>query len=83
MLIVVGFGLGKRAGPAIACPYPARGQAQNAARFGINNPAAVLRHRWAEIVEGADIISQLVRDYRELSSDIDAAEELFEVYPGG
>ena len=39
--------------------------------------------RWADIVEGADIISQLVRDYRELSSDIDAAEELFEVYPGG
>lgn len=51
--------------------------------LGLIDPAAVLRHRWAEIVEGADIISQLVRDYRELSSDIDAAEELFEVYPGG
>ena len=51
--------------------------------LGLLDPAAVLRHRWAEIVEGADIISQLVRDYRELSSDIDAAEELFEVYPGG
>lgn len=50
---------------------------------GLIDPAAVLRHRWAEIVEGADIISQLVRDYRELLSDIDAAEELFEVYPGG
>jgi hypothetical protein len=42
----------------------------------------VLGHRWAEIVEGTDIISQLVRDYHELSSDIDAAEELFTVYPG-
>ena len=51
--------------------------------LGLLDPEAVLRHRWAEIVEGADIISQLVRDYRELSSDIDAAEELFEVYPGG
>lgn len=36
------FLLGQRPGPvvnahpAIACPYPARGQAQNAARFGIN-----------------------------------------------
>jgi ADP-ribosylglycohydrolase len=51
--------------------------------LGLLDPAAVLRHRWAEIVEGADIISQLVRDYRELSSNSDAAEELFEVYPGG
>lgn len=51
--------------------------------LGLLDPAAVLRHRWAEIVEGADIISQVVRDYRQLSSDIDAAEELFEVYPGG
>ena len=51
--------------------------------LGLLDPAAVLRHRWAEIVEGADIISQLVRDYRQLSSDINAAEELFEVYPGG
>ena len=51
--------------------------------LGLLDPAAVLRHRWADIVEGADIISQLVRDYRVLSSDFDAAEELFEVYPGG
>jgi hypothetical protein len=51
--------------------------------LGLLDPAAVLRHRWAEIVEGADIISQVVRDYRQLSSDISAAEELFEVYPGG
>ncbi len=51
--------------------------------LGLLDPAAVLQHRWAEIVEGADIISQLVRDYRELSSDSGAAEDLFEVYPGG
>lgn len=51
--------------------------------LGLLDPAAVLRHRWAEIVEGADIISQVVRDYRQLSSDISAAEALFEVYPGG
>ncbi len=51
--------------------------------LGLLDPATVLRHRWAEIVECADIISQIVRDYRELSSDSGAAEELFEVYPGG
>jgi hypothetical protein len=51
--------------------------------LGLLDPAAVLRHRWTEIVEGADIIAQLVRDYRELSSDSGAAEDLFEVYPGG
>lgn len=51
--------------------------------LGLLDPAAVLGHRWAEIVECADIISQMVRDYRQLSFDIDAAEELFEVYPGG
>jgi len=50
--------------------------------LGLLDPAAVLRHRWVEIVEGADIISQLVRDYGALSSDSDAAEDLFEVYPG-
>ena len=50
--------------------------------LGLINPAAVLRHRWAEIVEGADIISQLVRDYRQLSSDIDAEQNLCQVYPG-
>ena len=51
--------------------------------LGLLDPAAVLQHRWAEIVEGADIISQLVRDYRAFSSDSSAAEDLFEVYPGG
>ena len=50
--------------------------------LGLLDPAAVLRHHWAEIVEGADIISQLVRDYRQLSSDIDAEQNLCQVYPG-
>ena len=51
--------------------------------LGLLDPAAVLRHRWAEIVEGSDLITRLVRDFSRLSSDSDAAEELFEYYPGG
>ena len=51
--------------------------------LGLLDPAAVLRHRWAEIVEGSDLVTRLVRDFRHLSSDIDAAEELFQYYPGG
>jgi ADP-ribosylglycohydrolase/protein-tyrosine phosphatase len=50
--------------------------------LGLLDPAAVLRHRWAEIVEGGDIISRLVRDFGRLSSDIDSAEELSAFYPG-
>ncbi|WP_050521788.1 ADP-ribosylglycohydrolase family protein [Pseudorhodobacter wandonensis] len=51
--------------------------------LGLLDPAAVLRHRWPEIVEGSDLVTRLVRDFRRLSSDIDAAEELFQYYPGG
>ena len=51
--------------------------------LGLLDPAAVLRHRWAEIVEGSDLITRLVRDFSRLSSDTDAAEELFEHYQGG
>lgn len=51
--------------------------------LGLLDPAAVLRHRWAEIVEGSDLVTRLIRDFRHLSSDIDAAEELFQYYPGG
>lgn len=50
--------------------------------LGLLDPAAVLRHRWAEIVEGSDIISRLVRDFGRLSSDIDSADELSAFYPG-
>lgn len=51
--------------------------------LGLLDPAAVLRHRRAEIVECAGIIFQMARSYRELSFDPNAAEELFEVYLGG
>jgi ADP-ribosyl-[dinitrogen reductase] hydrolase len=51
--------------------------------LGLLDPAAVLRHRWAEIVEGSDLVTRLVRDFRRLSSDIDSAEELFQYYPDG
>lgn len=50
--------------------------------LGLLDPAAVLQHRWAETVEGSDLVTRLVRDFRRLSSDIDAAEELFQYYPG-
>ena len=50
--------------------------------LGLLDPVSVLRHRWAEVVEGGDIISRLVRDFGRLSSDIDSAEELAEFYPG-
>lgn len=51
--------------------------------LGLLDPAAVLRHRWAETVEGSDLVTRMVCDFRRLSSDIDAAEELFQYYPGG
>lgn len=50
--------------------------------LGLLDPVAVLRHRWAEVVEGGDIISRLVCDFGRLSSDIDSAEELAAHYPG-
>ena len=50
--------------------------------LGLLDPAAVLRHRWAETVEGSGLVTRLVRDFGRLSSDIYAAEELFQDYPG-
>jgi ADP-ribosyl-[dinitrogen reductase] hydrolase len=50
--------------------------------LGLLDPSAVFQHTWADLVEGADIISRLVRDYGEISSDFAAAEKLFDVYPG-
>ena len=50
--------------------------------LGLLDPAAVLRHRWAEIVEGGDIISRLVHDSGRLSADINSAEQLSAFYPG-
>ncbi len=50
--------------------------------LGLVDPVDVLRHRWAEIVEGGDIISRLVRDFGRLSADINSAEQLSAFYPG-
>ena len=50
--------------------------------LGLLDPAAVLQHRWAEIVEGSDIVLRLVRDFDCLSADIDSSDELFELFPG-
>ena len=50
--------------------------------LGLLDPVAVLQHRWAEIVEGTDIIAQLVRDFGKLSSEPDAVKELIDAYPG-
>ena len=50
--------------------------------FGIMDPAAVLKHPWAEAVEGADLISRLVHDFDALSEGRQTAEDLWEYYPG-
>jgi len=50
---------------------------------GLLDPAGVLRHGWAEIVEGSDIISRLVRDFSRLSCGIDTVDDMFQYYPGG
>lgn len=47
--------------------------------MGLINPEA-LHHRWAAVIEGADIISGLVRDYLRLEHD--GAEQLAPAYPG-
>lgn len=50
--------------------------------LGLIDPAAVLRHRWASIIECADIITRLVQDHIALARDRGAAEKLFARYPG-
>lgn len=50
--------------------------------LGVMNPDAVLSHPWASIIQGADIISRLACDYDRLLHDPDAADALFEFYPG-
>lgn len=49
---------------------------------GLIDPAAALNHRWAAVIEGADIISGLVRDYLRLEHESDGAEQLAQAYPG-
>lgn len=51
--------------------------------LGVMRPDAVMAHPWTTMVQGADIISHLARDHVRLMSDPDAAEALFEIYPGG
>ena len=51
--------------------------------LGLIDPKAVLSHRWSPVIEGADIISGLVRDYLQLVNESDGAELLADAYPGG
>ncbi len=50
--------------------------------LGLIDPAAVLHHRWAAIIEGADIIARLVRDYLLFQDEAGAADQLADAYPG-
>lgn len=50
--------------------------------LGLIDPAAVLHHRWAAIIEGADIIARLVRDYLLFQNEAGAADQLADAYPG-
>ena len=48
--------------------------------MGLIDPLAARKHRWAQVIEGADIIARLVRDYQRLEQE--GAEELALTYPG-
>lgn len=50
--------------------------------MGLIDPLAAVQHRWASVIEGADIIARLVRDYLSLEHENDGAELLFSRYPG-
>lgn len=50
--------------------------------LGLMDPSAVLTHRWSSLVEGADIISRLVKDYLHLKHESGAAVSLAKAYPG-
>jgi hypothetical protein len=51
--------------------------------LGVMIPDAVLSHPWATVIQGADIIGRLARDHARLLRHPDAADALFEFYPGG
>jgi ADP-ribosyl-[dinitrogen reductase] hydrolase len=51
--------------------------------LGVMTPDAVLSHPWATVIQGADIIGRLARDHDRLLHHPDAADALFEFYPGG
>ncbi|MCC5975483.1 MAG: ADP-ribosylglycohydrolase family protein [Rubellimicrobium sp.] len=48
--------------------------------MGLIDPLANLRHR--SVIEGADLITRLVRDYLRLQQEHDSAEHLAPAYPG-
>lgn len=50
--------------------------------MGLIDPLAAMKHRWAPVIEGADLISRLVRDYLRLEHEHDGADLLAEAYPG-
>jgi ADP-ribosyl-[dinitrogen reductase] hydrolase len=50
--------------------------------LGLIDSAAALRHPWASSIEGADIITGLVRDYLRLEHESDGAEQIADAYPG-
>jgi ADP-ribosylglycohydrolase/protein-tyrosine phosphatase len=50
--------------------------------MGLIDPFATIKHRWASVIEGADIISRLVRDYLRLERKQDSVETVAKAYPG-
>jgi ADP-ribosyl-[dinitrogen reductase] hydrolase len=48
--------------------------------LGLIDPLAAMKLRWAPVIEGADIIARLARDYLRLEHD--SVEELASAYPG-
>lgn len=50
--------------------------------LGLLDPSAALKHPWASVIEGADIITRLVRDYLCLEHESGSAEDLWNAYPG-
>ena len=50
--------------------------------MGLIDPLAALQHRWAPVIEGADIICRLARDYLRLEHEHDGARRLARTYPG-
>ncbi|MBO6885775.1 MAG: ADP-ribosylglycohydrolase family protein [Marivita sp.] len=50
--------------------------------MGLIDPLAALKHRWAPVIEGADAITRLVRDYLRLEHEHDGAGQLAGAYPG-
>lgn len=50
--------------------------------LGLIDPLAAMKHRWAPVIEGADIIARIARDYLRLQHERDGVEELAVAYPG-